>query len=590
MAGANISGNLKNPSRSIPIGTTAAIFISTVVYIAISWILGATVEREVLLDDSMVMNKISVFIPLMIVGIFASTLSSGMSCFVGAPRIFQAVCKDNLFPALQYFAQARESDGEPIRCYFIAFVICFLSILSGNINLIAPIITNFFLVTYALMNYSCFVWSLSKSPGWRPSFSFFNEWISLFACVECIALMFWIDWLMALITLILGVFMYKYIEYVDPKVNWGTASEAMIYKKTCSNLLKYQQTSHAKIQKPIFFLFNTSTKDIVDCFNVANMLNYSEGLILIGNVMVGKYTDNINKFIKIRQNKDKSEIPQNIMKRTLIEAVIANTFADGCRTLIQTAGMSGIRPNVIIIKHTQRNCPRHSHSNAASITPIQPIQPIVPSDECSVNMDECSSMNMDVNEEEAPLWFKNLHSALSAQCGVIMLKDDDIMNHLQHKDNKNNIDIWWLYDDGGLTVLIAYLLQKNVLYKDCNLRIMALDAMGIQDQTELAHLMTRFRINATVVSVCDEKEIDAAIENDQKVNIRGIEYSVSEFGFKKIRQYKAIGKLIKKHSKQSKLCIITMPFPRKQYLWWEYHNIIQCLSPSQDVPVMFVRG
>ena len=100
--------------------------------------MGATVLRRVgdskekgLLYDFLIMVKISAWGPLVIVGIFASTLSSGMSCFVGAPRIFMAVCQDNLFPKLSYFAKARESDGEPVRAYGVAFVICFLAILTG---------------------------------------------------------------------------------------------------------------------------------------------------------------------------------------------------------------------------------------------------------------------------------------------------------------------------------------------------------------------------------------------------------------------------------------------------------------------------
>ena len=124
------------------------------------------------------------------VKIMCNVLTKGMSCFVGAPRIFQAVCQDKLFPQLTYFAKGREKDGEPVRAYFIVFIICFVAILIGNINFIAPIITNFFLITYAVMNYSTFTWSLTRSPGWRPTFKWYNKWVSLFASAECIALMF----------------------------------------------------------------------------------------------------------------------------------------------------------------------------------------------------------------------------------------------------------------------------------------------------------------------------------------------------------------------------------------------------------------
>ena len=170
----------------------------------------------------MIMSKISLWQPLVVTGIFASTLSSGLSCFVGAPRIFQAVCQDGLFPKLKYFAKVRDRDGEPVRAYFIVFIISFIAILTGNINAIAPIITNFFLITYALMNYSCFAWSLTKSPGWRPTFKYYNKYVSLLASLECITLMFIIDWIMALVTVVIGVAFYMYVSHTDPHVDWGT--------------------------------------------------------------------------------------------------------------------------------------------------------------------------------------------------------------------------------------------------------------------------------------------------------------------------------------------------------------------------------
>lgn len=235
------------------------------------------------------MPKISAWAPLVIVGIFASTLSSGMSCFVGAPRIFQAVCQDNLFPQLRYFAKGRDKDGEPVRAYCIVFVICFAAILTGNINVIAPIITNFFLITYAVMNYSTFTWSLTRSPGWRPTFRFYNKWVSLFASAECIALMFLIDWIMALITVVIALLMYKYIAYTEPSVAWGTATEAITYVETCSKLLKYQTVkSHGKTERPKFLIFNRSSEHVQHMFDLAKIMNEKfRGMTMIGDIIVG---------------------------------------------------------------------------------------------------------------------------------------------------------------------------------------------------------------------------------------------------------------------------------------------------------------
>eukprot|EP01083_Nonionella_stella_P296043 1005835_1 len=264
MAGANISGDLKNPAVNIPVGTIGAVVFSMIVYIIIAWMLGATVVRE-LIDETtghhienaglywnyVIMSDISAFRPLVDMGIYASTFSSATSCFVAAPRIFKAVCDDGLFPIFKFFAVGRKSDNEPVRCYVLVVIICALIMLSGDINFIAPMVTNFFLITYALVNYSVFAWDISKSPGWRPSFKYYSKYVSLFATFQSIILMFLIDWAMALITVIVGAICYIYIGYRNPETNWGTTVESKLYQQSCKIALKYQKlnTEHAKITR-----------------------------------------------------------------------------------------------------------------------------------------------------------------------------------------------------------------------------------------------------------------------------------------------------------------------------------------------------
>lgn len=87
--------------------------------------------------------------------------------------------------------RARKSrDQEPRRAYALTFAIALGFILIGELNLIAPVISNFFLASYCLINYSCFSASLAKSPGWRPSFTWYNKWLALFASFICVVIMF----------------------------------------------------------------------------------------------------------------------------------------------------------------------------------------------------------------------------------------------------------------------------------------------------------------------------------------------------------------------------------------------------------------
>jgi amino acid transporter len=260
MAGANISGELRNAQKSLPFGTMVSVVLSNIVYIAIAVILGSTCLRDGgqhggLFDDSILMIRLAVWPPLVIVGIFASTLSSALATLVGAPRILKAVCDDGLFPPLEYFAKAREKDNEPIRGYFLTGFVAAVGIMIGDLNAIAPLITNFFLATRALINFACFLASYSRSPGWRPSYKMYNKWVSLVTAVLCIAVMFAISWWQALVTLGIGVALYVYIRRAAPEVNWGAAELGYKWSQAKQSLLhldKVELSHHVKTWRPIF--------------------------------------------------------------------------------------------------------------------------------------------------------------------------------------------------------------------------------------------------------------------------------------------------------------------------------------------------
>lgn len=116
-----------------------------------------------------------------------------------------------IFPRLKYFAVGNGKSDEPIRAYFLTYFVAvsftaigkkknFFSlqidyfIFQGELNVIAPIISNFFLMTYALINYACFDVSLAKASGWRPGFRYYNKWLALTGALFCVAVMFIINW------------------------------------------------------------------------------------------------------------------------------------------------------------------------------------------------------------------------------------------------------------------------------------------------------------------------------------------------------------------------------------------------------------
>lgn len=135
---------------------------------------------------------------------------------------------------------------EPMKGYCLTLIIAFGFVAIGEINIVAPLITSFFMASYGLVNLACFATEYSESPGFRPSFKLYNKWLSLLGAVLCIAIMFMMDPITALVTLGVVALLYKYIQYHSPTVNWGTATDAMTYRDaykvqapTCTHTCAY---------------------------------------------------------------------------------------------------------------------------------------------------------------------------------------------------------------------------------------------------------------------------------------------------------------------------------------------------------------
>ena len=118
-----------------------------------------------------------------------------------------------------YHLQVGPGD-EPRRGYILTFLIAGAFIAIGELNVIAPVISNFFLMSYALINYAVFAASLGKSPGWRPSFKWYNMWVSLVGALVCVVIMFLINWWAALVTIVIIIALYKYVDYKKPEVSF----------------------------------------------------------------------------------------------------------------------------------------------------------------------------------------------------------------------------------------------------------------------------------------------------------------------------------------------------------------------------------
>jgi amino acid transporter len=240
MAGVNMSGDLKEPSRSIPNGTFAAIGVSALIYVAITVLLAGSTPRAELLGTGFVMKDRALFGALIYAGVIAATLSSALGSMMGAPRILQAFARDNIFRRLKWFGRGSGRSGEPRRAIVLTFLVAQVGIFAGDLNTIAPIITMFFLMTYGTTNLACFYEIISRNPSFRPTFRL-NHWsIALLGALGCLGIMFLINALWAAVSIVLAGLLYFLIARAEILVKWGDLDSGLADQRARNALLRLE--------------------------------------------------------------------------------------------------------------------------------------------------------------------------------------------------------------------------------------------------------------------------------------------------------------------------------------------------------------
>ncbi|XP_053628743.1 solute carrier family 12 member 8 isoform X1 [Cherax quadricarinatus] len=161
MAGINMSGDLRNPARDIPVGTLSALGLSTVLYLVFVVVLGATVERKVLLNDYMITEKVSALGGLLVAGLYTTTLSSTLASLYGSPRVLQSIAAENVVPILSPLAKGKGPNKVPVLSLVVTVIVTLIFLLVGRINTLAPIVTMPFLATYATIDYAYFALAMT---------------------------------------------------------------------------------------------------------------------------------------------------------------------------------------------------------------------------------------------------------------------------------------------------------------------------------------------------------------------------------------------------------------------------------------------
>lgn len=209
MAGANMSGDLVMPRRSIPIGTLAAVVISLVIYMALAWWLAVSASPKELLNNYTILIDRAAWAPVVVAGLLSATFSSALSSLVGGPRILQALAEHRIIPASQWL-EKRSAWGEPRNAMLLTGGIVLAAMLLRDLNAIAPLVTMFFLITYAMINVVLLLEQSLRLVSFRPLFRI-SRLVPLIGAMGCITVMMIISPAFGVIAIIMVILLHGYL-------------------------------------------------------------------------------------------------------------------------------------------------------------------------------------------------------------------------------------------------------------------------------------------------------------------------------------------------------------------------------------------
>ena len=466
-AGANMSGDLRNPARAIPWGTLLAIVFTTGIYLAQILLMAGSTTREQLLQDPFIsLQKMAGwFWPLVLLGVFAATLSSGLSSFLGAPRILQAMGEDRLMKLLVFFGKGAGPTNEPRRAIVVTFVFALCVIWAGDLNAVAEVISMFFLIAYGMINLSAFVESKAGNPSFRPTFRFFHWTTGLVGAVACGVAMVKINDTYALLALAIVTVIYFYFRKQDIETSYGDAKRGFIFQRTRDNLFYLQEArAHPKNWRPILVAVSDNPVKQAQLVRVGGWLESRRGLYSVVHIAERPDEDLAAK-VHYRDAR-RADLRRQAEAEGIVafsEALVVDDFHQGLAGFLQSYSLGGLRPNTVL-----------------------------------------TAMPTAETEQSRERFLQTVRTIAPFDLNLLILKPGDIAP----QKRRRTIDLWWRGKrNGSLMALFAYLMTLDRTWSGAKVRLLRVvgdEAEERESRRLMEELRGQSRISAEIQLIRSE--------------------------------------------------------------------------------------
>uniref|UniRef100_A0AAY4CUA1 Solute carrier family 12 member 6 n=1 Tax=Denticeps clupeoides TaxID=299321 RepID=A0AAY4CUA1_9TELE len=474
MAGSNRSGDLKDAQRSIPIGTILAIFTTSIVYLSCAILFGACIEGVVLRDKfgdsvngNLVVGTLSWPTPwVILIGSFFSTCGAGLQSLTGAPRLLQAIAKDNIIPFLRVFGHGK-ANGEPTWALLLTALIAELGVLIASLDLVAPILSMFFLMCYLFVNLACALQTLLRTPNWRPRFSYYHWTLSFLGMIICLVLMFISSWHYAIVAMVIAGMIYKYIEYHGAEKEWGDGIRGLSLSAARFALLRLEEgPPHTKNWRPQVLVLLKLDEDAhvksPRLLTFASQLKAGKGLTIVGTVISGNFLHSYGEALAAEQTL--KHLMEKERVKGFCQCIVAQKPREGISHMIQSSGLGGMRHNTVV-------------------------------------MGWPTAWRQSEDPQSWKTFINTVRVTTAAHLALLVPKNISLFPSNSEPWTEGTIDVWWIVHDGGMLMLLPFLLRQHKVWRKCGMRIFTVAQMednSIQMKKDLATFLYHLRIDAEV--------------------------------------------------------------------------------------------
>ncbi len=462
--GVSMSGDLKDPGKSLPLGTFLAVGVSIIVYFGVALVFAGALPGEVMRGDYGAMKKVARFSFLIDAGVIAATLSSAMASFLGAPRILQSLASDRIFPFLFPFAKGFGPARNPRWGVVLSAGIAFATIGLGNLNLVASVVSMFFLISYGLLNYATFFEARSASPSFRPRFRWFDLRLSLLGFLACLGVMLAIDVAAGAVAVAVLFAIYQYIKRTAGPARWADSKRSFHLQHVREHLLSAaKEPEHPRDWRPQILAFSNDSHRRKQLLTFASWVQGGSGTTTAVRILEGEG-------LKMRkaQAEAEAELRADIEKHG-VEAfplvLFTPTLQAGLQTLVQGFGIGPLKANTILLNWLE-NLPRGIFGLL-----------------------------------QESVYAHNLKMAFRLGCNIIVLDaGEDRWNTFESTPTEERrIDVWWWDDETSrLMLLLSYLMKRSDAWSEANIRVLSVSYGRDQEgkREELKKFLEEVRIDA----------------------------------------------------------------------------------------------